>query len=131
MEEAIRARLLATAGVTALVASRVYCGSRPQGGALPDVIINLASDEPVYTDDGEAGLVNTRLEIDCWGTTYGSAKDTARTVIASLSAFVGTVSGTVFQNILLDAERDLREGGSNASEYLFRTNIDFRVWYEN
>ena len=137
MEEAIRARLLATAGLTALVSQRVYCGSRPQGGPLPDIIINRISGAPVYTDDGESGLASARLEIDCWGETYASAKTAARAVIASLSAFFGTVNGdgsppdfaVTFQNILLDAERDFREGGGNAPEYLFRTNLDFIIWH--
>jgi hypothetical protein len=131
MEEAIRTRLLATSGVTALVSQRVYCGSRPQGGALPDIIINRISGAPIYTDDGESGLAEARLELECWGTTYASAKNPARAVIVSLSAFFGTVGGTTFQYILLDAERDLREGGGNADEYLFRTQLDFRIWFEN
>jgi hypothetical protein len=131
MEEAIRARLLATASVTALVSQRVYCGARPQAGALPDIIINRISGAPVYTDQGESGLATARIQIDCWGLTYSSAKTVARAVIASLSAFFGTVGSTTFQYILLDAERDFPEGGSNAAEYLFRTNLDFIVWYDN
>ena len=131
MEEDIRTRLLATSGVTALVGQRVYCGSRPQGAVLPDVIINRISGAPIYTDDGESGLAEARLEIECWGTTYASAKNVARAVIASLSAFFGTVGDTTFQYILLDAERDLREGGANSSEYLFRTQLDFNCWFEN
>lgn len=131
MEEDIRTRLLATSGVTTLVSQRIYCGSRPQGGTLPDIIINRVSGAPVYTDDGESGLAEARIEIDCWGTTYGAAKNVARAVIASLSAFFGTVGSTTFQYILLDAERDFREGGGNASEYLFRTNMDFVIWFEN
>jgi hypothetical protein len=127
----VRARLLDIAGVTALVGQRVYCGSRPQAGALPDIVINRISGAPIYTDDGESGLASARIGIDCWGPTYGSAKLSARAVIAALSAFVGEQSGVVFQNTLLDAGRDFREGGGNAPEYLFRTNLDFIVWFEN
>jgi hypothetical protein len=29
---------------------------------------------------------------------------------------------------MLDDERDLRETGSNAAEYSFRTSLDFSVW---
>ena len=31
--------------------------------------------------------------------------------------------------VFTDAERDLREPGSNAAEYPFRTSIDFIVWH--
>lgn len=131
MEEAIRSRLLATSGVTSLVGSRVYWGSRPQGGTLPDIIIRNISGAPIYTDDGESGLAEARLEIDCYGETFGNAKSVARAVIVSLSAFFGQVGGVTFQYILLDSERDFRDAGINADEYLFRTNMDFIVWYEN
>ena len=130
MEAAIRTRLLATAGVTALVSQRVYGGSRPQGGALPDIVIHRVSGAPVYTDDGNSGLSSARIQVDCYGATYAAAKGVAAAVFDSLSAFVGTSGGVTFQNVLLEAERDFREGGSNASEYLFSTQMDFEVWFE-
>lgn len=129
MESAIRTRLLATAGVTALVSQRVYCGARPQGGSQPDIVINRISGAPVYTDDGEAGLSSARIQVDCYGATYAAAKGLARAVQASLSDFVGTSGAVTFQNTLLESERDFREGGSNASEYLFSTQMDFEVWF--
>ena len=130
MEEAVISLLLDDAGVAALVSTRVYPGSRVQGSALPAVVINRVSGAPVYTDDGESGLSQARLQVDCWGTTYSSAKGVARAVKAVLSAYNGAVDDAVFQNVLLDAERDLREGGGNASEYPFRTGLDFIFWYE-
>lgn len=131
MEEALIARLLATTGVSALVGSRVYPGSVPQGATMPAVVVNVISGGPLYADDGEVGLDNTRVQIDCWATTYSSAKTVARAVRDSLSAFVGTVSGVTFPYILLDVTRDLREPGANQSEYRYRTNMDFIVWSES
>lgn len=131
MEEALIAKLLATGGVTSLVGNRVYPVSRPQASALPAITLATVSNVPVYTNDGEAGIAEVRTQIDCWGVTYGSAKTVARAVKASLSAFFGTVGSVTFQYVLLDGERDSRESGSNAPEYLFRTQLDFRVWFEN
>jgi hypothetical protein len=130
MEQAIIARLLATAGVTAIAGDRVFPGSRPQASALPAVVFNVVSGAPVYTDDGEAGLAENRIQLDCWASTYTAAKQLAAAVKASLSAFVGDAAGVTFQNILLITERDRREGGSNAPEYLFRTMLEFIVWHE-
>lgn len=130
MEEAIIARLLGTSGVAALVGARVYPGSVPQGEAMPAVVINVISGGPLYADDGEVGLDNVRIQIDCWGETYSSAKLLAREVRESLSAFSGTVDEVTFPYILLDTIRDMREGGGNQTEYLFRTNMDFIVWSE-
>jgi hypothetical protein len=131
MEEALIAKLLADGGVSGLVGTRVYPVARPQGSLLPAIVLATVSNVPVYTNDGEAGIAEARVQIDCWGATYGSVKAAARAVTASLSAFFGTVDDAVFQYVLLDGERDSRESGSNAPEYLFRTQLDFRVWYEN
>jgi hypothetical protein len=130
MEEGIIARLLATSAVTALVAQRVYPGRRPQASALPAIDLNTISGAPTYTNDGESGLASARVEINCWGDSYTSAKLLARAVKTSLSAFVGEAGGITFQNVLLDAERDFSETGGNQAEYLFRTNLDFIVWFE-
>jgi hypothetical protein len=131
MEEGIISKLLASSGVAALVSTRVYPGRRPQASALPAIDVASISGAPIYTDQGEAGLATGRVEVNCWGATYTSSKLVARAVTAALSAFFGEVSGIKFQYILKDAERDFSEGGSSAAEYLYRTNLDFIVWWEN
>jgi hypothetical protein len=130
MEHGIIAKLLASGGVTALVSTRVYPGRRPQASALPAIDVASISGAPVYTDQGEAGLATARIEVNCWGATYTSAKQVARAVTAALSAFFGEVGGVRFEFILKDAERDFSEGGGNAAEYLFRTSLDFICWFE-
>jgi hypothetical protein len=127
MEEAIIARLLADDGVAAIVGTGVYPGSRPQNSPLPAAVLNRISGGPLYADDGEVGLQQGRIQVDCWAETYTGAKLLARAVTASLSAFDGTVGTTVFEFIELENERDLREGGSDAAAYPFRTALDFVV----
>ncbi len=56
---------------------------------------------------------------------------TARAVTDALSAFFGTVGAVTFQYILMDAERDFQDEGGDQTQYRFRTNLDFIVWYEN
>lgn len=130
MEEGLIAKLLADGGVAALVSTRVFPGRRPQASPLPAIVLHTISGEPIYTDQGEAGLASARVQFDCWGETYASAKGVARAVKSALSAFVGQAGGVTFQNILVDAERDFSEGGSDAAEYLYRTNLDLIVWWE-
>jgi hypothetical protein len=131
VEEAIITRLLDDAGVSALVAARVFGGRRPQGSDLPSITLTRVAGSPVYVDEGEAGLSKSRIQVDCWGNTYSSAKLVARAAIEALSAFHGTIDGQKVENLLLDAERDLSESGSNVAEYLFRTSLDFFVIYVN
>jgi Protein of unknown function (DUF3168) len=131
MEKGLTTKLLATSGVTALVSDRVYPGRRPQASPLPAITLSTISGGPVYTNDGETGLATARVQIDCWGSTWTSAKEVARAVTAALSAFFGESDGTTFQYVLLDSEREFSEGGSNNAEYLYRRDLDFTVWYEN
>lgn len=129
VEERIIAKLLAASGVTALVSTRVYPVARPQGSTLPAVTLQRIDGAPLLTDEGDSGLENPRIQLDCWGTTYASAKAVARAVIAALNAFDGTLTGVNIPLIELEAERDMpRESGTNVNEYLFRTSLDFLVW---
>jgi Protein of unknown function (DUF3168) len=131
MEEAIIDKLLASSGVTALVQTRVYPGTRAQGSALPAIVFNMISANPSYSDDGEDGISEARIQLDCWGASYSSAKKTARAVKAALSAFQGVVSGVNIRYIALDLEHDLREAGGDAADYPFRTSLDFLVVFDN
>ena len=131
MGEALIAKLLADSGVLALVATRVYPGVRPQAEPLPAIVYNMISANPSYSDDGEDGIEEARIQLDCWGVTYSSAKTVARAVKAALSAFGGTVSGVRFRYITLGLEHDIQEPGANSASYPFRTSLDFIVVFDN
>lgn len=128
VEEAIINELLDTSAVTALTAQRIFPMSRRQGTTLPAVTVQMISRNIPYCDEGEVGLTEDRLQVDCWGATYSSAKAVARAVVEKLSAFDGSPSGVEIQFAMLEDERDSREGGSGAESYLFRTSLDFIVW---
>lgn len=126
MEEAIINRLLATAGVTALVGTRVYPGTRRQGSPLPALVFNRISGVRDYTMVEPSGLVESRVQIDAWASEWLGAKTLARAVRASLSGIKGTFSGIEVQGVFLDGERDTFEG--EAPERLYRVSMDFNVW---
>jgi hypothetical protein len=130
-EEAIIQRLLGAAGVSTLVSARIYPGIRPQGSPLPSIVFNVISGVPSYSDDGEDGIEDDRIQVDCWGETYASAKLVARAVISALSAFRGVVDGVNFRYISVDGHRDATEGGTKSAEYLHRTSLDFIVTFDN
>jgi hypothetical protein len=130
-EEAIIQTLLNDGGVTALISTRIYPGVRLQGSALPAAVFNVISATPSYSDDGDDGIEENRVQIDCWGETYSSAKSVARAVIGALSGFGGSVDGVDIKYVSLDMHHDSTEGGTKASEYLHRTSLDFIVTFSN
>jgi len=136
MEEAVIQRLLADAAVAAIAGDRVFPGRLPQGIDLPGVVLQTINSMPHYADEGEIRYVESRVQLDCWASTYGASKQLARAGKASLSpvdlppgAPVFTAPGIEFQIIELNGERDLPESGSNNAEYFFRVSLDFTFWH--
>jgi hypothetical protein len=127
MEELLRARLVASTALAALVGARIQWGLREQATALPAITLSKVSGGPLYSDEGEVGLDEHRVQIDCWASTYGDATEVARAVRAQLSGYhVGD-----FRYISLDASRDMSEGGANQAEYEYRTSMDFIILHRS
>lgn len=127
MEEAFIAHLLATAGVTALVGTRVYFSMAPQDAAAPRVVVHRISGLPVYHTSGQSDLCDTRLQVDCWATTALSAIQIARAVKATcLASF--TQDAIEFSSITQLSERT-SFSGEGPTARLHRVSLDFRVWH--
>lgn len=129
MEEALRTFLLAGTDLAALVGTRVHWVRSPQGSASPRIVLYGISGLRDMRMDGPTGLVASRVQIDCIGASYGSAKAVARAVEARLSGYSGSASGVVFQGCFLIGERDDFED-ADTPDKLFRTSLDFNIWHK-
>lgn len=127
MKEALRAILAADAGVAALVADRIAWAARPRDAALPSIALHRISGPRDYVMSGPSGLVNSRVQVDCWATTNREATLVARAVTAALSGLRTTVDGVQFQGAFIDNEIDYAEEGSAPDELLYRVSIDFLI----
>lgn len=121
MEEAIRAALLASSGVTTLCANRVDWGSSAQGAPDPRIVLWVIGDSEEHNLQGPDGHSVGRVQVDCYGGTYSAAKQLSRAVRSALDGF----SGNGLQGVFLVGTRDTREGGSNEAYRPFRTSLDF------
>lgn len=121
MEEAFRAILLASAGVTALASTRVNYGEHPQGMAGPYIVLTVVDDAEGHTMTGPDGMSQGRVQVDCYAATYGAAKGLARAARVALDGY----SGGSFGGVFLAATRDGREGGTNEADRPFRVSLDF------
>ena len=125
-ESALVSMLRANGAVAAVVGARVWPNSRPQGNAYPAITVTRISGAPEYADDGEVGLLPSRIQISCWGLTYSDAKELAVLVTAALSSGHDVVQdGVTFIHILLDNEQDLHEFGANNAEFPHQIVLDF------
>lgn len=127
MEEALVARLLAAASVTALVGARVTWGERPQREGLPALTLSVVSPGRGYTHGGADSLGNPRVQADAWGRSYLEAKSLARATRDAMEP-AATQGSVRFGPSQLDAERDLGPEDVGGGMKVFRVSLDFILW---
>ena len=93
IEEALATRLRETAGVNALVGTRIYPTKAPQGTKAPHIIYDLLGGADVAGHDGWESLRTGRISYTCLAPSYGSAKAVAEVVRLALTGFRGNLSG--------------------------------------
>ena len=128
MEEALRNKLLAILAVYDLVGDRITWNIRPQGSSLPAVLLHLIDTTPADDADGNSGLSESRVQVDCLGATYREAKLLARAV-QTLGVEL-TINQAEFTGVYVDAERD-DHTDSSAAGSVHRTTVDLLLWHDN
>ena len=124
MEESFRALLLASSSITAIT-TRIEWGAVAQGAAYPLIVLNTVSGSGGHTLDGPDGLLQGRVQVDCYATTMGGAVNLGRAVL-------GTVDGHAddeFQGIFHENTRTGRDGGTDDPVRPYRISMDFTVVY--
>ncbi|WP_315920436.1 DUF3168 domain-containing protein [Mesorhizobium sp. SP-1A] len=116
--------------LTGLLAS-VAGGNRywlhaPQGTMPPYVVMQRITGIRDYHMRGASGLVESRVQIDCYASTYAGAKSTAKSVNGILSGY----RGGAIQAIFIDNERDLPTSDAGEVNQLFRTSLDIMVHHK-
>lgn len=137
MEESLVAYLMAYSGLTSLIGTspvRIYWTRAPQAVANVDPLRRYVTMQRISGNrdthmQGVSGLVESRVQVDCYGLTYAASKGVARAVEARISGLSFTQSGTVFQVCILDAERDGYEDDATPDK-LYRTSLDFIIWHK-
>jgi len=122
VEEELRTLLRSTSSVTSIVGQRIEWVAQPQGAALPAIVLNTVSGFDGIHMNG-TGPYEGRVQADCYGLTYTTAKTASRAVIEALNAYRG--GGFLFiQHV---STRDSREGSSNEAERPYRASLDFNI----
>lgn len=130
MEEELRARLVAA--VETLVPAGQIVWSQRVGPVLPAIVLHRITGRPDYTMRGPSGLMDSIVQIDCWGSSAMSVLTVSRAVKAALSAWGGGLISRVF----VENERssfEQAEGANGAVEpsEFHRVSLDFRVWHHD
>lgn len=123
MEETLAALLLTDTAVAAIAGNRVNWSDRPQGSALPAVVLHRVSGGRDYHMAGPSGFVRSRVQADCWALTYKDAVQLSRAVRVALSGY----SSGDMQGAFIEAERQSVEKEADGAQRFFRVSLDFMI----
>lgn len=124
---AIYARLSGFAGLTALVATRVYPVEAPANVTRPYVVFASISAVRLNHLTGPAEVVNPRVQVDAYAVRYIDAQAIAEQVRAALDGFAGTSGGVSVISCACIDGREFYEDAANPP--LHRASLDFSVWH--
>ena len=125
IESALYAHLVADAGVTALLGTRIYPLDLPQEPTTPCATYHRVSTVPRYVHGADLNFDTVRIQIDCYADSVLGAKTLADAVRDALSAHSGDMQGTDVQAVLLDNEQDF----TDPTTELCRVSQDYRITY--
>lgn len=97
IEAAIYELLADSAGVGAICGNRISPSSRLQGSALPALVYQVQSIEPIRTLGADAGLSAATFDVTAIATTYAAAKALADAAIAALDGEAGSHGSVTIQ----------------------------------
>lgn len=124
MQAALRARLIANGGLSALVGSRIYWVNRPANSALPAIRLQTISDPREETLTGYRDLRETRVQCDCFALTYAESRSLAGLVVTALEP-AALNNAVQFGRTSAEGPRDL--GEDTTAGYIFRASVDLLV----
>jgi len=125
-EQALAAKLKDTAGVTALVSTRIYPMYRP-GTVLPAIVYEVSQDIPSNYAGGTTDTSQMFLAVDCIASTYAGARALSAVVESTLSGWTDS-DGRVWH--LTSTSDDVGDPmtGQSVPEY-FAVTHTYTVWH--
>lgn len=125
-ETDLRTRLVNDATVGALVSTRIYWELRPQGSALPAIVLTGVSGDRRQHMAGPMATQGNRMQFDCMAISKAQAID-LRAAVIDLVESTGTAGSTEFQGgfvNLLPARTDDTPDGVIRTE-----RFDANIWF--
>jgi hypothetical protein len=103
-EKVLYTLLDADVSVAAIVGDRIYQDARPEGDALPGVVIGLVSDNQIPPIDSTPGqqVWQARLDAICIATGSAAAKTLADAVLLAANLQSGSIGGVTVASVIAD-----------------------------
>lgn len=133
IEEGLRAYLLADATVSGLIGTRFTPLAEAQRQARPYAVYQRISTEIIRSLKANSGLRWARVQVDCYGDTYASAKAVAHAISERIDSDItpGTFGTYCVPSCrILDEWDGYEEPERDGERGIYRTSLDVKVWFE-
>ncbi len=131
LKDGIFAYLNADAGLTALVADRIFPDSAPTSAALPYITFERTGSEHVRSFKSASGLAHARIAFDVWAATSVSRENVTEALREAVDSFQAGTWGSLSVRLstLEDESDDFVQPSDASQEGVFRTRHIVRVTY--
>lgn len=128
--DAVRAAVLASTSVAALVGTRMYPDALAQAdpsvsGSFPAISYQNVAERRAGTFGKSDTMPAPLFQIDSWDVTKLGAESLARLVRIQLDNYAGTVGGETITRAILEGQRD----DFQPDVKLYRVIQEYRVWW--
>jgi hypothetical protein len=143
IENELRTYLTTSSTVARLAGEHVRPLRLPVTYDGPGITFQRISSNPIGHLNGQSGLVEIRMQINCWGgegsdLPYANAKELAEAVKEKLDPKTGSqrpwprfLGAYEVENARLIDEQDIIEPSKDASDRAdFGVSMDFSIWYQ-
>lgn len=116
--KSVRQYLLTKTAVTDLVGQRIYQGRLPQSGTTPAVTLSIVSENYEHALEGLAGLVFTRIQVECYAATAEVSRSVADAIIwCGIDAIKGTYTSLSIRGVAVeDGRREFEDDDTSAGD---------------
>lgn len=129
--EDFRTHLLASTGISTVVATRIHQNHMPEESAYPAIWFRRSGEEELVLLDGRCGTIRTRFDLECLSTSIDTAIDLSKTVKDALHGYRGSLTGTsgTVQGIFVEDKDDTyipHNEGSDSGRCIVA--LDITLW---
>lgn len=125
IEAGLVSLIRANTDLSTIIGNQIYAVMVPQNATYPCLSYHTTSKPPVVAVD-RSGQEYARIQIDCWGSSYGSVKTLQAKLRALLDGFQGTCpDGSTVVDCFRDVEADYWESDSKT----FRAMCEYVIQY--
>lgn len=130
--KSVRQYLLTKTVVTDLVSQRIYRKRLPQNATLPAATLRIISESYDHALDGLGGIVQTRIQIECYAASGEASCSLADAIIwCGIDQIKGTYTGVNIRSVMVeDGRREFEDedvSGGDSQRHV--TSFDLMVTF--